>query len=658
MKNSLPTRALREHPNLDQLKRQAKELLSAFTAGEPDAIAEVNAHYRDADPAAFALHDAQLVLARSYGFDSWPKLKAYVDGVTVKRLAAAVRAGDIVQVRAMLKARPELANVDMAENDEHRALHYAVLDRASEMVRLLMEHGADARKGIYPERAATGAHTLAKERGYSEIVDIIEKEEQRRRAAISGENVRETAALDQLIEVMGNGDDARAIAMMESEPALIQACDRDGWTPLHLAASMRSERLVAWLLDHGANVNQRGPHERTPLEVAARARWWKADRPDGFRGVAAMLRQKGAELTAAPAVALGEADWLRAWHAEGRMANPASMNLFDSPAGLLTIAVQHDRADMLEMLLDLGFDPDERTRLDGLDEAVYSWGMPLWHCALRGRHAMAEMLLKRGADPNGQVYAAGTPLWNAYQQHDSVMIELLERHGGVVLAATAGYLRDTKLAKRMLADEAAGRLPEGTVPPGRTLAEDLLDSGASGGDPEIVRMALDGIDWLRDDPRWHRMLWSSLRFWNHIPWLHSANPALDRGTYLTCFRLIMERCGANVIGRFGQRILHNVAASREPVTAEERVGFATMVLDAGARLDVRDDLLKSTPLGWACRWGRVELVKLLLERGADPVEADADPWATPRAWAEKMGHDEVLTVLREFEDRSEKNTTR
>ena len=70
MKKSLPTRVMREHPNLDQLKRQAKELLEAFTAGEHDAIAEVNAHYRDADKANFALHDAQLVLARSYGFDS------------------------------------------------------------------------------------------------------------------------------------------------------------------------------------------------------------------------------------------------------------------------------------------------------------------------------------------------------------------------------------------------------------------------------------------------------------------------------------------------------------------------------------------------------------------------------------------------------------
>ena len=76
MNRSLPTRKLREHPDLDQLKRQAKELLDAFSAGDTAAVAEVKAHYHDANPFTFALHDAQLVLARAYGFDSWPKLKA------------------------------------------------------------------------------------------------------------------------------------------------------------------------------------------------------------------------------------------------------------------------------------------------------------------------------------------------------------------------------------------------------------------------------------------------------------------------------------------------------------------------------------------------------------------------------------------------------
>jgi len=73
VKKSLLTRVLPKHPDLDQLKRQAKELLDAVRAGEPDAVSEAAARYPGADPQKFALHDAQLVLARAYGFHSWPR---------------------------------------------------------------------------------------------------------------------------------------------------------------------------------------------------------------------------------------------------------------------------------------------------------------------------------------------------------------------------------------------------------------------------------------------------------------------------------------------------------------------------------------------------------------------------------------------------------
>jgi hypothetical protein len=42
MNPSLPTRDFREHTDLDQLKRRAKELLEAFRSGEAAATAEVN----------------------------------------------------------------------------------------------------------------------------------------------------------------------------------------------------------------------------------------------------------------------------------------------------------------------------------------------------------------------------------------------------------------------------------------------------------------------------------------------------------------------------------------------------------------------------------------------------------------------------------------
>src|SRR3970282_1950945 len=90
-----PTRAMREHPDLDQLKRQAKELLDAYRSSSPDAVVEGEGYHRTAAPETFALHNAQFVLARSYGFESWPKLKAAVDGVTAARLHEVAERGDV-----------------------------------------------------------------------------------------------------------------------------------------------------------------------------------------------------------------------------------------------------------------------------------------------------------------------------------------------------------------------------------------------------------------------------------------------------------------------------------------------------------------------------------------------------------------------------------
>ena len=46
--------------------------------------------------------------------------------------------------------------------------------------------------------------------------------------------------------------------------------DRDGWTPLHYAATGPSTELVAYLLDKGATIDARSPNGTTPLMMAAR----------------------------------------------------------------------------------------------------------------------------------------------------------------------------------------------------------------------------------------------------------------------------------------------------------------------------------------------------------------------------------------------------
>lgn len=85
--------------------------------------------------------------------------------------------GDLPQIRAMLQVRPELAG---------SGLHIAVINRQPELVRVLMQHGANARVGIYPHRDATSPLTIATERGYDEIVAIIREEERKRQQKKSG----------------------------------------------------------------------------------------------------------------------------------------------------------------------------------------------------------------------------------------------------------------------------------------------------------------------------------------------------------------------------------------------------------------------------------------------------------------------------------------
>jgi len=69
------------HPHLDVLKKQARQLLKAHYAGEPEAVARVQAVLSDLPPAAaetFALRHAQQVLAREYGFTSWQAMLDHV----------------------------------------------------------------------------------------------------------------------------------------------------------------------------------------------------------------------------------------------------------------------------------------------------------------------------------------------------------------------------------------------------------------------------------------------------------------------------------------------------------------------------------------------------------------------------------------------------
>lgn len=278
-----------------------------------------------------------------------------------------------------------------------------------------------------------------------------------------------------------------AIRMLQADPALARSTDTEGCTPLHAAASALDEGGISWLLDHGADPNHLVKSRWTPLDLAASGRGWsKGDNRAKFEQVARLLLSRGASLSPIPAVALGEKEWVRARHAEGALADIRSIHIGVNSSilnmgGLLSIAVLHDRPSMLALLLDLGLDPDERIRVDGMDEILFSAGNPLLSCVVLDKRQMAEMLLARGADANANVYTCGSPLFRAYQMKDWEFVRLLEQHGGLLDAVSAGFACQTAAARQLLADEAAGRLRLGAVLPGSTVSEDLLWSACGSG---------------------------------------------------------------------------------------------------------------------------------------------------------------------------------
>ena len=71
---------------------------------------------------------------------------------------------------------------------------------------------------------------------------------------------------------------------------------------------------------------------------------------------------------------------------------------------------------------------------------------------------------------------------------------------------------------------------------------------------------------------------------------------------------------------------------------------ARLLVEHGAEIDAVDDEYRSTPLGFAARWGQTAMVAWLLERGADVNRAGAK-WSTPLAWARKKGHGDIERAL-------------
>jgi len=131
----MPVRRFPSNPNLDHLKYQAKDLLKERNARSPGAaqrIREFHPRFRravDAEifDARLSLSDAQLTIAREYGFPSWARLKRHIEkptlsdrldlphqerieNTTFRHAVELLDTGDIAGLRAHLKQHPDLVH--------------------------------------------------------------------------------------------------------------------------------------------------------------------------------------------------------------------------------------------------------------------------------------------------------------------------------------------------------------------------------------------------------------------------------------------------------------------------------------------------------------------------------------------------------------------
>jgi hypothetical protein len=131
----MPVRRLPSNPSLDHLKHQAKDLLQAHTVRDPRAaqrLREFNPRFANtADEAIFTaglkLSDAQLAIAREYGFQSWARLKSHTEkhapanqlelphherikDTAFRHAVDLIDTGDATGLRAHLKRHPTLTH--------------------------------------------------------------------------------------------------------------------------------------------------------------------------------------------------------------------------------------------------------------------------------------------------------------------------------------------------------------------------------------------------------------------------------------------------------------------------------------------------------------------------------------------------------------------
>lgn len=229
--------------------------------------------------------NAQLVIAREYGFTTWAKLKQYVESLRPapanphELFQQAFEDQDAARFRALLKEFPQakaLINEPVAAFDSPAITQV----RTREMLDALLEAGADINARSRWWAGGFGLLDSAEPDLAAYAID--------RGATVDAHAAARLGMIDRLRELIA------------ANPKLVHARGGDGQTPLHFASTVEIAKL---LLDHGADLDARDvDHESTPAQHMIR------DRQEIVR----LLVQRGCQTDILMAAALGEASLIRA----------------------------------------------------------------------------------------------------------------------------------------------------------------------------------------------------------------------------------------------------------------------------------------------------------------------------------------------------------
>ena len=161
--NTTDLTPLPARPSLEQYRKQAKDLVKLIRSGDSDATQRVSKYHPRPDRQSdFALADAQLVIAREHGFESWPKFAKHIEAlnrasssVSQFELAAdAIVTGDAARLESLLRENAGLIRERSTRLHRAMLLHYVSANgfenyrqktpkNAVEIAKILLDAGAE-----------------------------------------------------------------------------------------------------------------------------------------------------------------------------------------------------------------------------------------------------------------------------------------------------------------------------------------------------------------------------------------------------------------------------------------------------------------------------------------------------------------------------------